>query len=376
MGSSKAAGRRDLAADTVVGFVLVTGISLLMMSVVMLMGTPALEQVQSRQQVDSMIGSYQRLDRGVSTLLSGAPAGTAPAWQVSMAEGSLSLDEGGDHLWGFVVNRWQQGETYEFWIGDYADGDDQLVIENNGPHIASDDFQIKATRWEADDDVAVDTTKRTEFPDDATYTLDDSSFDSGTFWDLEGHTTHLKLMDLGNDVGNETVAHVWLIDGGAVEWEQTRGGSMMRLLYQNTGIVADMDEGQVLHNTPRLQPPDEEVAGEEKVFVRVVNLQGAFSVGGRSTTEVLLSSEGNHPRISTANATQAQLYPPTGMIDAWKRHLTNENAGFNYDWDAPGDRDVFVDADDEQAAHYTPGDGELAATLVETNVNLTRAGGT
>lgn len=375
MGSSKAA-RRDVAADTVVGFVLVTGISLLMMSVVMLVGAPALEQVQSRQQVDAMIGSYQRLDRGVSTLLSGAPAGTAPAWSVSMADGSLSIDEGGDHLWGFVVNRWQQGGEYKFWIGGYADGDDELTIKNDeeSTTIAADEFQITATRWEADDDVATQTTESyaNQLGKGDTYTLNDASFASGGMWELSGQTTHLKLMDLGNDAGNRTVAHVWLIDGGAVEWEQTSGGSMMRVLYQNTGILADQDNGQVLHNTPRIRPPNEEVAGKEKVFIRVVSLQGALSVGGRSTTEVVLSSQGNHPRVSTANATQAQLYPPVSTIEAWERHLTNEKAGFTYTWNSNEGGSLFVG--DEAAAHYSAPD--LSATLVETNINLARSGGT
>jgi hypothetical protein len=368
VGSSIARDRPDAGADTVIGFVLVTGISILMISVVMLVGAPALEQVQSRQQVDSMVGSYQRLDRSVSTLLSGAPAGTTPSWQVSMADGSLTLDEGGTQIWGFAANRWQENQEYEFWFGEYDDGDSQVKILNAGP-ATNGDLRVEITRWENDDDKTTDTE-----------TIAGGLGNGGEHdvnaltWDMAGQSTQIKLKDLGNEDGNRTVAHAWFVDAGAVEWSLSRGGEMKRLFYQNTGILADLDEGQVMHNPPRLRAPDDDVAGEESVFVRIVNLDGALSVGGRSTTDVLLSSEGNHARLSSGNATQAQIYPPTETLTAWKRHLATADDGLGYSWE--DGKSVFTSS--EAAAYYDApaSSDEIAVTLVETTVEMARSGGT
>jgi hypothetical protein len=367
VGSRQDAGHRDLAADTVIGFVLVTGISILMISVVMLMGAPALEQVQSRQQVDTMVGSYQRLDRGVSTLLSGAPAGTTPSWQVSMADGSLSLDDGGDQIWVFAVNRHQEGGDYEFWFGNYSDGDGKLDVKySSGPSIPSGQFKMTGVRWDKEEDV-----------DSNSETHTGSSFDPGddyeitdaVDWELAGHVTQVKLEDQSNEDGNETVAEAWFIDAGAVEWELRRS-QIIRLYYQNTGILADIDDGQVLHNTPRLRAPDTD--GEtDSVFIRIVNLNGTVAVGGRSTSEILLSSEGNHPRVSTSNVTQVQLYPPTSMIEAWERHLTSDITGTAYDWDESD----AVFGPNEGAAFFDASGDEMSATLVETKVVMDRTGG-
>jgi hypothetical protein len=359
-------GGHDRGADTVVGFVLVTGISLLMISVVMLMGAPALEQVQSRQQTDSMIGSFQRLDRGVSTLLSGAPAGTTPAWQVSMADGSMSLDEGGKHLWGYNANIDRNGNTYEVWFGEYADGDDQVKIHNNGTAFGSDEFQLEAYRYEAGEEVAQHIFNRTSLSAGSNFTINDPAF-----WDLEGHSTQFKIFDRGNSNPDRPVAHAWFIDGGAVEWELSRGGSMTRILDQNTAIVAAIDGGQVMHNTPRLRAPDDSGEGTEDVFVRVVKLEGALATGGRSSTEVLVSSQGNHERVASGNATKVQIYPPTSMSEAWERYLTNEKAGFTYTWE-----DGFSVFDGKEAAVWYTSNDRLSTSLVETTVTLSRSGGT
>lgn len=372
MGSSKAAARRDLAADTVIGFVLVTGISLLMISVVMLVGAPALEQVQSRQQMDSMVASYQRLDRGVSTLLSGAPAGTTPSWQVSMADGSLSLDDGGEHVWGYVINKKIDGNEYRFWFGGYSDGDNELTLRYEGSNSIQDaDFEIQAIRWEAGEDV-----EEWEDPAEPTVTTNDEytfgvTSSSADLWNIAEHTTQIRLLDTSNDDGEQLVAEAWFIDGGAVEWKLTTGGSMKRLLYQNTGIIADIDDGHVLHNSPRLRTPDH--SGDQmEVFVRVVSIDGAVAVGGRSTSEMLLSSQGNHDRFSSAMVTHVQLYPPTSLIPAWERHLTNEAAGFDYQW-----RDTSPLVGDEGVAHRGPptGDEVFTTSLVETDLVMKRSGG-
>lgn len=362
MASSIASDRRDLAADTVVGFVLITGISLVMITVVMLMGAPALEQVQSRQQVDAMVGSYQRLDRAVSTLLSGAPAGTTPAWQVSMGEGSLSLDDGGQHLWGFVANHERDGNAYGFSFASLADGDAEIEVHNDGPTgIGSDEFQVKATRWEAGDDAAFQWSSKMAFPADSSHTLDFWS------WDLEGRATQMELFDLAYS-SEKPVAEAWFVDGGAITWTTDAGGSHTRVLYQNTAILTDIDNGQVMHNTPRLRGPESVGSGDDqKVFVRFVKFDGALAAGGRSTSEVLLSSQGSHTRVASTNVDSVQIYPPTGMMTTWERYL-DDTVG--YDWEEdPGGL-----GGDEQAATIAAGSNELSATLVETDITLRRTG--
>lgn len=367
MGSSKAFRRPDEGADTVIGFVLVTGISLVMISVVMLMGAPALEQVQSRQQVDSMVSSYQRLDRGVSTLLSGAPAGTTPSWQVSMAAGSLSLNEGGEHVWGVVANRHQEGGDYRFWFGEYADGDGEIVVENDGEDVSQ--FELTATRWDTDSEEEDETSATTTLNSGNTFRFGDDVTED--LWNLAGNATQFRLRDTSNEPGNRTVAHAWFIDAGAVDWTLSRS-DQIRLLYQNTAILADIDDGQVLHNMPRLRSPDTD-GSEDSVFVRVVNLNGTIAVGGRSTSDILLSSEGNHGRISTSNATEVQIYPPTSMHDAWERHLKDDDVGLGYSWMDDASR-PFVG--EESAAFFQTSEDEMTATLVETTVQMRRSGGT
>lgn len=368
MGSSKTTGRRDRAADTVIGFVLVTGISLLMITVVTILGTPALEQVRSRQQTDSMVGSFQRLDRSVTTLLSGAPSGSAPTWQVSMADGSLTVDDGPEQVWVYAAEIQRNNDHYQFWFGDYADGDRDIEIyyDAGGDGFSSPDQElaIEATRWEGDNQAAG--------PDGSTGTpAQDTSMTITLPWDVVGHSTKLELFD--EEIGTDKpIAVAWIVDAGAVEWTLSNG-HQQTVRYQNTAVVSQLDGGEVLHNIPRLPSNVIEGSDDERAFVRVVKLEGDASFGGRSSHELVVSNGGSHSRFSRGSIERVQLYPPTSTQQTWKDRVTNEDIDFTYDWEADPGGASFGLADEAAAvrdAQNLANNGELSTTFVETVVTV------
>lgn len=364
MAPSKATRSPDAAADTVIGFVLVTGISISLITVVMLMGAPALQEIQNRQQTDAMVSSYQRLDRGFTTLLSGAPAGTTPAWQVSMSQGSLSTQQGGEYVWGYAVNWTRFGNEYGLEFADFADGDAEITIYNDQQAFGSGDFVVQATRWEADTEAADQTISGTQLGTDSTTT-------KTLNWELAGHSTQLEFFDAEHST-DKPVAEAWFVDAGAVEWTVS-GQDLTSLYYQNTAIIVDVDDGQVMQNAPRIRTPSDTGSGGESVFVRIVKIQGAVSMGGRSSGEVLLSSEGSHARLSSGDVHRVQLYPPTRTMEAWERRLTDESRDYTYELESDpgglGTEEKFVFRDNSTLS------GDLSTTFVETDVTMSMAGG-
>jgi hypothetical protein len=354
-----------MGADSVVGFVLIVGISLLTITVVTLTGGPLLSQFQSQQQAGAMQGSFTQLDQAVSTLVSGAPEGATPSWRVSMGQGSLSLDDGAPHIWGFAADTNLSGNQYRFFYADFSDPNDDLKIQADGSNDIDNSMgRVNATKWDGSTDL-----KTTTVVDGVN--IDSTSTPLSIPWDLEEHTTQIEVFD--KDESSKTpVAEAWFVPAGAVQWVSGASERRIELFYQNTGIIAETSNGQVFHNSPLLNGPQKTGNGE-KVFVRVVNLDGAFALGGRSNAEILVSGEGNHPRYSNSEVNRVQLYPPTRLIDAWERRLTDDVLGFTYTWtqDPAGEM-----ADEGVATYNNGGINKLSTTFVQTDANMSHRGGT
>lgn len=358
----------DQAASEVVGYVLVTGISVLAITVVMLTGGPALEEIRSSQQHDSMLGYFHDLDAGFSMLLSGSPAGSTPVWRVSMSSGSISLDQGQGHVFVYAID---QEDTQEFWYHNFSDADDTFNIEQSQGSL-SNTLNVQAWSWEGATKTKISATASSTPAGNWEITLGEA---------IEGRSIEIAVHD-GAPGSTKPIARAWMIDTGAVEW--TRGGAeQKRILYQNTGIFTiKSDDQHVLHNHPRIREPENAGTDGMHLFVRVAKIDGTVSLGGRSTASVLISSDGNHARHSSSDVSRVQLYPPSAAKVAWKRFLTDDALGYTYAWD---DNPGSGTSDVEPVAYIETGNpnwkrngnnlGSLSTTLVETEATLTLRGG-
>lgn len=363
----------DAAASEVVGFVLVTGISVAAITIVLLSGGPALEQVRSSQQHDAMVGYFHDFDQAVSQILSGAPKGSTPVWRVSMSAGSISVQDD-NHTWAYAVDKGQDG----LWYGNFSDGDHSFNITKNGSGSLNIDT-IKASAWDGAWETELDATNPGSVPADGSVEI--KLTETGVNYDISGHTVSVTFYS-GPPSDNPPFARVWFVDAGAVTWEKF-GAKTQRIHYENSALISDIDEGQVLHNTPRIQPPEDDGDQGEHIFIRMLRINGSASFGGRQTAEILVSSEGNHPRHSSPNVTRIQLYPPERTSTVWERYLTNCPNGFTFTW-----KDDATDAENgsEPVAFRSevnkpcpsltdPERDDLAVTMVETGIKLQLRGG-
>ncbi|MDX1610719.1 MAG: hypothetical protein R3185_00005, partial [Candidatus Thermoplasmatota archaeon] len=111
-----------------VGFILITAIALISVTVVLLGGQPTLERLQAGQESEAMIGYMGDLEQEVTGLITGSPASTTPAWRVAMASGSLHLDQEG-HIWGFTVDLTTNSLEWD----SLHDGDNQVSFSPDTP---------------------------------------------------------------------------------------------------------------------------------------------------------------------------------------------------------------------------------------------------
>lgn len=364
------AGSDDAVSD-VVGYVLVTGISVMAITIVLLTSGPALEEIQSSQQHDSMIRYFHDLDQGVSMLLSGAPAGSTPVWRVAMPSGSISIDQGTGHIWAVATDKTStRGLAYRA----IDDGDNTFEIQFYAGSAPAD-FQATATKWDAGKRTILDQPTITDLgTGNEEYQVE---LTNGGAVPIEDGSIEVRFYD-GPPTDNAPFSRVWLVDSGAVEWSRA-GSDFQRILYQNTAILALRDEGQVLHNDPRIRAPEDTGSNGEHVFLRIARINGTVSLGGEVTASVLISSAGNHPRYSVADVERVQVYPPTSTTTAWQRFLTNANLGYTYAWDAtptpggPPAGDAQPVAFRDKSSH---GLNTLSLTFVEADIKMVQKGGT
>ncbi len=337
----------DAAVSEVVGYVLVTGITVVMIVLVVLMSSPTLDRIQSDQAHDSMVGYFHDLDQSFSKILSGSPMGSTPLWRVALPGGaSVSVDNGPGHMWAYAVDHHEDKKLY---YEGFDDAGDTFTVQAKDPGEIDGDITFQAWKWEG-----------TERVDDDFGLCDP---DCELTWDLGGSTTEVRF----SDNQDTNFARVWIVDAGSVDWTRP-GQDQFQILYQNTGIISLRDGGELMQNQPRIPAPqalnDDE--DEEHVFVRITKVQGAVSIGGQTSATLLVSSDGTNVRHSTATAERVQIYPATSAITAWERHLTDETRGFDYDWD-PDDQDIPVAVKDKQE--------ELHVTFLQTEVTLGLQGG-
>lgn len=348
----------DVAASEVIGYVLVTGITVVAITLVLLTSGPALDEIRSNQQHDSMIRYFHDLDQNFDTILSGSPSGSTPVWRVAMGSGSLSVQNGTGHTWVYATDNDPDLET---WYADFDDEDNRFTIDIQGS--VSGDVLANASLWEAGKETELDATVVHDNP----YEIILNETSTGADVPLAGNTVQVELEESGNTDG--VFAQVWITDAGSIQWANP-GADLDRIVYQNTGIIALVDGGQVLHNDPRIKPTRQIEGDNEYDFVRLATVNGTATIGGRTTASVLLESQGNYERHSTTKAQRVQLYPPTSAAEAWERFLTNENRGYEYNWtsnQAGGTVPV--------AYHDKPPRGELHVTMVQTHVTARLQGG-
>ncbi len=360
----------DQAADSVIGFILITSIALAAITIVLMSGGPALDRVQSSQESDAMVRFMGDLDAAVSSLISGAPAGSAPVWQVSMARGSLSLDDDG-HLWLITADRRDPGgKEYALQFHSFSDGDQTFTLYNAGEDLTG--LEATATVWDGADDeatsVTLDGASSTNVAEDTTAVIE-----LGV--PLSGETIELLFFE-GDPDSVPPIARVWFVDAGAVEWRSATSDS--RVLYESSAIVADEDGGTVFHNTPRIRGPSVKGDGSESIFVRIVKFDGSATVAGRTTTEVLLSSGGNHARFSHGDVERVTLYPPIDLQAAWigedctnpTGRLADDTLGYSYTVMCNPGGDEHEPLAYRDINSLTGASPQLSVTLVETLITL------
>lgn len=348
----------------VVGYVLVTGITVVAITLVVMMSGPTLDRIQSDQAHDSMVGYFHDLDQSFSKILSGSPTGSTPLWRVALPGGaSVSVTNGPGHMWAYAVDHEEEPQLV---YGGFDDGDDTFTVVVDKGLIAGD-LEFDAWKWEGTD--RVDDRK-------GLCTEDGGEWTCGISWALEGSTTEIVFSD---SLGEDSFSRIWIVDGGSVVWTQP-GSDPLRILYQNTGIISLRDGGEIMQNTPRIPAPqtlEEDDDGDplkEHVFVRLTKVDGAVSIGGQTSATLLVSSDGTNVRHSTASAERVQLYPPTSADTAWQRYFnaTDDPTGFDYTWDEdPEGLGIPVYYKDKS----TEDGGELHVTMLQTEITLGLRGG-
>lgn len=351
----------DAAVSEVVGYVLVTGITVLAITLVLLTSGPALDEIRSNQQHDSMLRYFHDLDQNFDTILSGSPSGAAPVWRVAMSSGSLSVDNGTDNMWVYATDH---DEDHLTSYAEFNDEDNRFKIDVDGS--LDGNLLANASVWEGGEDTEI-TADVSSAASGATHEITLRETDTGRDVPLAGNTVQVEFEDSGNTDG--VFSQAWITDAGTIEWANP-GGDLDRIVYQNTAIIALVDGGQVLHNDPRIKPTQDLEGDNVYDYIRLATVNGSASIGGRTTASVLLSSQGNYERHSTTTAERVQLYPPVNTAEAWERLLTDDNRDYRYTWtsnEAGGTVDF--------AEHTKPSSGELHVTMVQTQVTASLQGG-
>lgn len=318
-------GGPDVGVSHVVGFILITGISIVSIAVVLLGGGPTLERLQAGQETQSMTQAMVGLSEEIGNLVTGAPASTTPSWRVAFSQGTISLNQTG-HVWGYAVDL---HSDHRIDWGSLQNGDGTIKA-----HLASssDIASPGVSAWSYDGATetqltSASLTDTSTWSDGQTRTIEltssPSTFELGS---VDGIKVHIK-----DDT--TVVAKAFFFDTGAVVWESSTGGQVREVAYENSGILVRQDDGVILRNTPTLRPPaDTGTQSTEKrsLFFRVIGLDGSASTGGQTSVTLLMDSGGNHARYSQADVERIQVYPPPRYDVGWHRLLTDELAGFPY----------------------------------------------
>jgi hypothetical protein len=362
------ASHQDGGASEVIGFVLVTAIVIVASTMVLMWGEPALDRVQSHEEVDSMIRYFSVLESEISGLASGAPEGSTPTWRLAMPRGEMHLDSN-PHVWAFVVDLPPPVGVgdHHFSVGAFADGDAAFTLRNLGDTVVTPSaraFSFAGAIQTSLDDPAIAGPWTNGGDRDKAITLELGGADQA----LAGGSFEVRIYDdlLSDD---EPIARIFFIDSGALVWALPAGGDLDRVIFENTGVIAEQDDVPLLHNNPRIPGPRTRDDGDaESVFVRVIRLSGSLSLSGRSTGEVLLGGGGNHGRFAAGAIERVSIYPAATFAEAvWKDFLDDDLLGNTYTVtsEAFGAETVwraYRDADDANVA--------LSATLVETPVSM------
>lgn len=345
---------RDQGAESVIGFVLIFGIALAAITVVLLGGTPVLDKVQSEQETDSLARFMNDLDTEISGLISGAPAGATPVWRVSMARGDLHLEDG--HVWAYAIDQDDDaGAGRSLGYAGFHGGTTTFTIVNEGAALA--DLRATGLLWDGSGSTPVTVTVPSSLGAGASATVTLSQA-------MERRSIEVQFYEGASSV--IPFARVWLVDAGAVVWEISAGGALKEVTYQNTGVIHRQGDAMAFVNDPRVRPPVERSSDVDDVFLRIVNLNGNVEVSGRSSTEVLLSSGGNHARFTGSEVNRVQIYPSEQHDAAWVRLLDSDELGYTFTVDSVGSG-----ADEAERATYAPSGGKTLATgFVETPVQL------
>lgn len=349
--------KRDDAADTVIGFILITLVALVAITLVLIGGEPALERVQSGQEADSMLRYFGDLETEVSGLITSSPAGATPVWRVAMPRGDLELR--GAHVWAYAVDLEVAGNTYRFDYAGFGDGDDRMSIQN--PATGSTSLAAGARIDFYQHQGAVETALGTHsfaggFPT--------GSVEAVTLpIALEDNVLELRLFRDATDT--TPVARVWFIDTGAMVWHLPVGGTNQRVAYENSGVISEQGNAAFVYNEPKLRQPKARSATIDDVFFRAINLDGTVSAAGRSATDVLLVSGGTHSRFSSSDVDRVQIYPALHWQTPWTQLLDEDTLGYTYTIATH----AFA-SDGQQVATYEAGAKTLATSFVETDIIL------
>lgn len=352
---------RDAGVSDVIGFILITAIALVSVTLVLLGGQPTLERLQSGQEVQAIAASMNSLDHEVESLITGAPASTTPTWRVSMGRGSVNLNDTG-HVWTVAVDL-GSGINLEF--GSLDDGDNLVCVKDNGSTSISDP-QVRAFLHTASSVSQITGASVASGCGAGEWQLDVVS-------NIAGNSTEVRFHD-GSPSSTPVLHRVYFIDSGAVIWSE--GGQ--EVAYENTAVILRQPNGLVMDQRPSLRPPQETGSSsspKSSIFVRVIKLNGTLGLSGQTSATVLLDSDGNHIRLANGDVERVQIYPPPRYREAWTRMLDDDTLGYPYTVSQnslanPATR-AFCD---KAAATSCDPDGtaldELAISIVETNVRL------
>lgn len=316
----------DDGVTPVVGTVLLVAIMIATVGALMAWGLPAIQEMERRNQYQSIRSAFAVLDGVVDEVL--PETGSSRTATIPTSDGGLFLEP---TLEPYAV-AWSYPAGNVTFDG-IDDGDDTL---NYTTSLSVDSCRFR--HFDRDGAfVSAETRSASSGSCNATRSLD---------------VTHGVTL---RDGAGDELAEIWVFHPGRIEFVSGSAAGPFTVDYHNGAVAATLGQTPLLVDDPLILP-----LRPQGLTVGVIDLNGTSrsASGDRSSVHVALERSTVHGDASPA---RVDLYPLGDTGDAWRRHLTG-----------PG-RYNFTEPDGTDLVRYAPSD-EFPLTLTHYVVRTSLRG--
>lgn len=345
----------DLAVSPVVGMVLVLAISIVGITVVLVWGLPAINEMKAGVEHQAVATQLQEFNSDVLELAKATASKTAKVWRVSQSQGQFNIEPATER-WTIGVDAKSKLGTpplYNFTIVDVEDTDNKISIRYWSPPGAPNvfPFNLKADFLDASTTIPLTVvSKGTADGACATtatgggqtvYVAGSQSFDGGErrwfcLYDSAGKPISVSGRLLQVEIINhqvtpanrETAAVFWITDTGRAHWQLSTANGLREAYVSNGVVFQGTNGGLVLDGNPPIAAPVKQ-AGAWRFFSRLVTVNGTVALGGQGTVDILLNLYGSRTLADEFSATGVKIRISGDLATAWRGYLFDPTHKYN-----------------------------------------------